>query len=158
MNFTQRCFQRYSSYFIVGLICTVLGFTGGVFANIEKYTIVKSFEDVKFVPMDPKRPDGTQWSVLWGDPTIGPSAVLAKYKKSNGRVHSHSSDFHMVLLKGEIKYWSADESEAEAKLMKEGSYMFQPGNVTHGETCVTDECVVFMKWADKKDTKFPEVK
>jgi hypothetical protein len=30
---------------------------------------------------------------------------------------------------------------------------FQPGDQAHGDTCLTDECLMFVKWEGKRDAR-----
>lgn len=120
--------------------------------------VVTPYEDVRFIPVDSTRPDGPQIGVLWGDPAKGPWAMLLKLKKGSGRLHYHSSDYHLVLLQGTAKHWAEGQQEADAKPLGPGSFWFQPGNQVHGDSCLTDECLMFVKWADKRDGMLAEPK
>jgi hypothetical protein len=66
--------------------------------------VVTPLQGARFVPTDPTRPDGTRLAVLWGDPAKGPSAILLELKKGGGRLHVHSSDYHLVLLEGTMNH------------------------------------------------------
>lgn len=130
--------------------CLLAGFALG--AAADQTMVVTAFENAKFVPMNPARPNGAQIAVLWGDPTSGPSAALLKYPKSDsGRMHIHTSDYHLVVLEGKAKHWAKGEQEASAPVLGPGSYWFQPGNQPHADTCLSDECVMFIKWSGKED-------
>jgi hypothetical protein len=115
--------------------------------------VVTPFQDAKFVPIDPTQPNGDQVAVLWGDPTKGPSAILLKFKKGGGDLHLHTSDYHLVLLEGTMKHRAEGEQETEAKPLGPRSYWFQPGQQVHGDTCLTDECLMFVKWEGRRDSK-----
>jgi quercetin dioxygenase-like cupin family protein len=143
---------------IVGTVCGLGGFVAGILAQQDtKQPVVIPFQDAKFVPVDPTRPNGAQLAVLWGDPTKGPSAMLLKLKKGGGRLHLHTSDYHLVLLEGTMKHWTEGMQESEAKPLGAGSYWFQPGNQPHGDSCLTDECLMFVKWTDKRDSRLVEM-
>jgi quercetin dioxygenase-like cupin family protein len=124
--------------------------------NEKKKMVVTPYQDARFAPIDPKQPDGPQIAVLWGDPAKGPSAMLLKLKKGGGRLHFHTSDYHLTLLQGTMKHWAEGESEADAKPLGPGSYWFQPGAQAHGDSCLTDECLMFVKWEGKRDGMLAE--
>jgi quercetin dioxygenase-like cupin family protein len=143
--------RRLAKFLLNGTAFGLVALAGGVDAADKKQMVVTAFEDVKFVPVDPARPD-TQMAVLWGDPGKGPSALLLKFKKGQGRLHFHSADYHLVLLQGTMKHWAEGEQEADAKLLRPGSYWFQPGNEAHADSCLSDECLMFIKWEGKRDS------
>ena len=149
---------RYGGAMILGTACTLTGFYAGVRAGADDRMVVTAFEDVRFVPLDSTRPDGPQIGVLWGDPASGPSAMFLKVKRGQGRLHYHSSDYHLVLLQGTAKHWAEGQQEADVKPLGPGSFWFQPGKEAHGDSCLTDECLMFVKWADKRDATLAEPK
>lgn len=118
--------------------------------------VVTSFQDAKFVPLDPTQPDEAQIAVLWGDPTMGPSDMLMRFKKTDGGFHFHTADYHLVLLEGTMKHYAEGEQGTNAKHYGPGSHWFQPGNHVHNDACLTDECLMFIHWADKRDGRLPE--
>jgi hypothetical protein len=61
-----------------------------------------------------------------------------------------------VVIQGTMRHRVKGEKESDAKPMGPGSYWFQPGNEAHGDSCVTDECVMFIKWEGKRDAKLAE--
>ncbi|MGH9753150.1 MAG: cupin domain-containing protein [Blastocatellia bacterium] len=160
MRFFAKLKWRYGKFLIVGMVCGLAGLAAGAHADDKaddkKKMVVTPFQDAKFAPLDPARPDGHQLAVLWGDPTKGPSAMLLKLKKLEGRLHLHSSDYHLVLLEGTMKHWAEGEQEADAKPLGPGSYWFQPGNQAHADSCLTDECLMFIKWEGKRDARLAE--
>jgi len=156
MSFFSRLKLRYGKLLVVGTVCALTGFAAGVFADAKKQMVVVPFQDAKFIPLDPTRPDGPQLAVLWGDPTKGPSAMLLKLKKGGGRLHFHTSDYHLVQLQGTMKHWAEGVQETDAQPLGPGSYWFQPGNQAHGDACMTDECLMFVNWAGKRDSKLAE--
>jgi hypothetical protein len=156
MSFFAKLKQRYSKLLIVGTVCILVGFVIGVFADDAKRMVVTPFQDAKFVPLDSAQPDVAQIAVLWGDPTKGPSAMLLKLKKYGGSLHYHTSDYHLVLLQGTMKHWAVGTQEADAKPLGPGSYWYQPGNQAHGDSCLSDECLMFLKWEGKRDSRLAE--
>ncbi len=114
---------------------------------------VVAFEDARFVPVRPDRPEGPRIAVLWGDPGTGPSAMLLKLKKGPIPAHVHSNDYHLAVLQGTMKHWGEGETEATARPLGPGSYWFQPGNAIHWEACVTDECLLHIVWSGRQDAR-----
>jgi quercetin dioxygenase-like cupin family protein len=143
--------RRLAKFLVTGTVSGLVALADGVHADDQKQMVVTAFEDAKFAPVDPARPD-TQMAVLWGDPAKGPSAMLLKFKKGRGRLHFHTSDYHLVLLQGTMKHWAGGEQEADAKLLSPGSYWFQPGTQVHVDSCLSDECLMFVKWEGKRDS------
>lgn len=64
---------------VVGTMCPLAGFVTGALAVAKKQMVVMPFQDAKFVPVDPTRPDGPQMAVLWGDRAKGPSSLKEAY-------------------------------------------------------------------------------
>jgi quercetin dioxygenase-like cupin family protein len=151
MSVFAKLKRRYSKLLVVIMVCSLAVFAAGVHADDKKQMVVTPFQDAKFVPLDPAQPDVAQIAVLWGDPAKGPSAMMLKLKKYGGSFHYHTSDYHLTLLQGMMKHWAEGEREADAKPLGPGSYWFQPGNQAHGDSCLTDECLMFIKWEGKRD-------
>jgi len=151
-SYSERT-RRTGRLLIVGAACTLAGFAAGALAVDSKPMIVTPIEDAQFKPLDPARPDGPQLAVLRGDPATGPSDMLLKLQKGPGRLHLHTADYHLVLLKGTMKHWAEGEKEADAKTLGPGSYWFQPGGQAHGDSCFSEECLMFVSWAGKRDAR-----
>jgi quercetin dioxygenase-like cupin family protein len=156
MSFFAKLERHCGMFLIVAMVCGLAVLAASVHADDKKQMVVTPFQDAKFVPLDPKQPDGPQFAVLWGDPAKGPSAMMLKLKKTEGRLHIHTSDYHLTLLQGTMKHWAEGEKEADAKPLGPGSYWFQPGNQAHGDSCLTDECLMFVKWEGKRDARLAE--
>jgi quercetin dioxygenase-like cupin family protein len=120
-------------------------------AQDKKPMVVVPFQDARFVPIDPARPDGAQMAVLSGDPNTGPSATLLRLKKGPSVLHVHSSDYHLVVIQGRARHWGEGHREADAVDLGPGSYWFQPGQEPHAGSCLTDECLYYVQWAGKRD-------
>lgn len=84
----------------IGLVC----FAAGAMAQAAKPMVVIPAQEAQFTVVDPKRADSAQLAVLWGDPAQGPSAMLLKFKQGRGRLHVHTSDYHLVVLEGTMKH------------------------------------------------------
>jgi hypothetical protein len=115
--------------------------------------VVAPYEEARFVPLDPARPDGPAIAVLWGDPATGPSAMYLRFKKGGGRLHVHSSDYHLVVIEGTMKHWDEVGQESTARPLGPGSYWFQPGGEAHADSCLSEVCVMFVQWAGKRDAR-----
>jgi hypothetical protein len=139
---------------ILGTAFLAAGFTG--VAAAEETMVVVRREDARFVPLDPKYPDGMQVAVLRGDPAKGPSAALARVPKYTGAVHYHTYAYDLVVLEGRMKHWKSGEQEADVQPLGPGSYWHQPANQVHGDSCLTDVCLVFIKWEGKWESLPPD--
>ena len=117
--------------------------------------ILQRYEDVVYVPVDPAQPELVQIDVLRGDPNTGPSSMLMKMKKYQGALHTHSSDYELVLIAGRMRHWQKGQTEADTPLLGPGSYWYQPKNQPHGDSCLSEACVMFITWAGKRDA-FPD--
>ena len=150
MSFTDL---RVSSYRagVLAAACLAGGFANSPVTVAEDRMVAVRREDAKFVPIDPSQPDGPQVAVLWGDPAKGPSAMFMRMRKTAGRLHYHTSTYDLVLLEGQMKHWGAREQEAEVEPLGPGSYWHQPGLQAHGDSCLTDDCLMFIKWEGKRD-------
>jgi quercetin dioxygenase-like cupin family protein len=137
-------------------VCTSAAFVLGAYAASGKRMIVTPFAEAKFEPADFKNPSGTRIAVLSGDPATGPSAMLMEFGKNTGRMHVHSSDYHLVVLEGTMKHTVPGQVEAEAPTLGRGSYWFQPGNDPHADTCLSEKCLMFITWAGKRDGRLAE--
>jgi len=117
----------------------------------EERMVVVPFEQAQFVPIDPSRPDGPQIAVLWGDRATGPFAMYLRMPEGSSPLHYHTADYHLVVIQGEMKHWSAGEREEDAAVLGPGSYWFQPGGQAHGDSCLSDVCVMFVTFAGPHD-------
>lgn len=138
--------------------CLVVGFAAGGLAANKGAMIVTPFSKAQFKPVDPQRPEGTQIAVLRGDPASGPSAMLMRQVRGTSAMHVHSSDYDLVLIKGQMKHWSPDDVERDASVLGPGSYWFQPGNEPHAGSCLSDECLMYVQWNGKRDGRVVEAR
>jgi len=125
-----------------------------VLASGQSY--VRSYRDAKFRDLNPAMTEGAQVAPLWGDPAIGPSAVLFKMKRGATPFHTHSSAYHLAVIEGAMKHWVEGESEAKAPELGAGGYWYIRGGQVHADSCLSDECVAFIKWEGKRDAKVAE--
>jgi hypothetical protein len=132
-----------------GIVCLAAALAG--VAAAEDQMVVVRREDAKFVPLDPAHPNEAQVAVLRGDPTKGPSSMLMRVRKYTGALHYHTSGYDVVILEGQVKHWGEGQREAEVPPLGPSSYWHQPGLQPHGDSCLTDVCLAFIKWEGKRD-------
>ncbi len=100
----------------------------------EKYFLVAR-KDLKWNPLDPKQPDGAKLGLVSGDPKTGPVAFIIEVPPGgNGGVHSHTSEYHALVLEGAPAHWLPHEPN-EGEALAPGAYWFQPGGYDHGDRC-----------------------
>jgi quercetin dioxygenase-like cupin family protein len=109
-----------------------------------------AFEDAKFVPVGSGR---FEVAVLRGDPQTGPSAMFIRFKKGVIPMHVHVSDYQLIVVHGQLKRWNEQQTEDDVKAIGPGSYIFEPAEQAHANSCVTDECLVYIVWSGKQLTR-----
>jgi len=112
--------------------------------------MMQSFEDLKWMKL-PERP-GMQFSVLTGDPGVGPYTQVRKVAAgTNNPLHSHSSSITNVIIRG---VWYTGADEATAKDFGPGSVIFMPAGWLHVSGCRSgSECVFYQQGDGKFDFK-----
>jgi hypothetical protein len=105
----------------------------------------------KFVPIDPKEPDGVQVAVISGEMKVGPVAFLLKVPKGAAPAHWHTSDYYAVLVEGSAKHWLPGQDGQAQKLLP-GTVWFQPGGSVHSDECLSDSCLAFVYMANGYDS------
>lgn len=118
--------------------------------------VIVPFEDARFVSLAPGQPDSPEMALLLGNPEHAPSSMMLRMKTGEVPLHLHTYGYHLVVLEGKMKHWSEEENMAQAKILGPGSYWFQPGGEVHGDACLTDECLMFIKWEGLRDAILPE--
>ena len=84
---------------------------------------------------------GASAAVLWGDMDKGPYAAFTKFVPgATFAIHTHTSDLHVVVLKGAYLY---KPEKGEEKRVAAGQYLFLPGGDRHGSGADAKEGVVF---------------
>ena len=122
-------------------------------AAVGKYKLTAR-ADAKFAPMDPAQPDGAKVAIVHGDPATGPVGfVIEVPPNGNGGVHSHTSDYHAVVLEGAPAHWLPHE-KGEGAALAPSTYWFQPGGYDHGDRCTSAEpCRAFVYMDKAMDMK-----
>ncbi len=137
------------------LISTLVIFAAGSVSFAAKKakedSVITSMAGVKFMPMDPKNPEGIQIGSANGDVMNGAGVFYMKLKQGAAPMHSHTNSYHGVNVKGVVKHWVTGD-EKSAPEMAVGSYWFQPGGQAHGDMCVSvDGCIVLLNFMGKFD-------
>lgn len=111
-------------------------------------------KDFKFAPMDPTKPDGPKLALVSGDPKTGPVAFVIELPPgANSGLHSHTSEYHALVLEGAPAHWLPHETD-EGKPVTPGTYWFQPGGYDHGDRCTgTVPCRAFVMMPKALDMK-----
>jgi quercetin dioxygenase-like cupin family protein len=117
-----------------------------------------AFEDAKFAAVSPGRSGSPEIAVLRGDPRTGPSAMFIRIKKGAVPMHVHVSSYQMLVLKGLLKRWNEQQAETDVKPLGPGSYLFEPADQPHANSCLTDECVLFLVWEGRQSTRNVELR
>lgn len=92
----------------------------------------------KFAPLDPTHPEGAKAAFVHGDPATGPVAFVIELPPGgNSGLHSHTSEYHAVVLQGAPAHWLPHE-KAEGTAVEPGTYWYQPGGYDHGDRCTSD--------------------
>ena len=153
MNYAGRPHYRALTAFALGAaLLLAIGFAAGTRAA-ARGMIVVPIADARFVSLDPANPASASIAVLYGDPATGPSTMLMRFGRSAGRLHVHSSDYHLVVLQGTMRHRAAGETEANAPTLSPGSYWYQPGGEAHADSCLSEECLMFVSWAGPRDAR-----
>lgn len=116
-----------------------------------RMTVVAA-QDIEFRPLNPERPEAGRFAVLWGSPGTAPSALMLRLARGGGGLHVHSSDYHLVVLEGAMRHLASGEAPDEATPLGPGSYWHQPGGEAHSDECLSDVCLLFVKWEGPFDS------
>jgi quercetin dioxygenase-like cupin family protein len=140
---------RAATAVVLGLLC---GASPGTRADtVLSRGVVVAYPDARFAAVDPARPEAAQVAVLRGDPATGPSTMLMRVAKGPGVLHHHTADYELVVIEGQMRYWAFGQTEEQAPALGPGSYWYQPGGVVHGNSCLSDTCLLYLTWSGKRD-------
>jgi quercetin dioxygenase-like cupin family protein len=112
---------------------------------------VRRFEDADFRDLNPAMSPGAQAAALWGDSKTGHSAVLFKMGRGATPLHFHTSTYHLVVVQGTMKHWVQGENEKDAAPLGPGSYWYIEGGKPHADSCLSEECIAFIRWDGRRD-------
>jgi quercetin dioxygenase-like cupin family protein len=95
-------------------------------------------------PLDPNNPAGPHMAPVTGDPQQGAGFFLRLPPGTNAGLHTHTADYHAIVVSGAPRHWLPGEDK-KAKPLGAGSYWFQPGNQPHGDECTgTEPCLLYI--------------
>ncbi len=82
-------------------------------------------------------------AVLWGNIEGGEYAMLLKFPPGwKAGPHSHSADYHAVILQGNFVHIFGDD---DVRPLPPGSYFMQSKEELHNDVCAgPDECIAFL--------------
>ena len=65
--------------------------------------------------------------------------------------HSHSDDYHAVLIKGRFQHWEVGDAD-KGPVMLPGATFFQGKDVPHYDSCLgPEQCLVYVTFAHRAD-------
>ncbi len=101
--------------------------------------------DVPWTPFNPEEPDGIQIVVLNGDPSAGPSAMLARFPVGfDSGLHSHTAAYTAVAIRGARRHGSNMDDLVE---LGPGAYWTQPAGEVHVDICDDPEyCISYVEF------------
>jgi hypothetical protein len=109
----------------------------------KEYTT--SAEAVKFTPLDPSNPGGINVAVVSGElQGKGPVTFFMKLPKGPAPLHTHTAGYFGIVVRGQAKHWPAG-AEGKAQVLGPGSHWYQPGKASHGDECLSAECVILLQ-------------
>jgi anti-sigma factor ChrR (cupin superfamily) len=132
-------------------LATVLSSVVSVSAMADS-GMMKPFDQMKWTAIGET---GMSLSIIWGDRDSGPYAMYLKLPGNNYAVssHAHTNDYRGITVQGVWQH----EFAGEKKQLPVGSYVFQPGNEFHTDSCVSkEECILLIQQDGKGDAIFPE--
>lgn len=98
-----------------------------------------------------KEPGNPQIAPVRGTPEKEGSSIIMKMGRGAFPLHTHTSDYELVVIKGTMKHWGANQTQAQAVKMPPGSYWYQPAGEVHGDACESDECVWYITFKGPRD-------
>lgn len=122
----------------------------GTAATAEQSSLVRSpLADAAFQPLLP----GVGVNFIYGGMGLGvPTAQLGQLEAGlTFPAHSHSDDYHAVLIQGRFQHWEADDPD-RGPIMTPGATFFQGGGVAHYDSCLgPEQCLVYVTFAERAD-------
>ena len=99
---------------------------------------------LKWAPVDPSNAAGPELAIVTGDLQKGGGFFLKLPAGFKPPLHTHTADYHAVVISGAPRHWIAGE-EKKAQPLGLGSYWFQPGGQPHGDECPGKEpCLLYI--------------
>jgi len=147
---------RWFGFIAQGVLAFSMLLSLGFHAHAEEATMkVVPFESLKFSKKEAGNP---QIAPVRGNPEKEASSIIMKLGRGAFPMHSHSSDYELVVIKGTMKHWGVNQTQAQAVAMKPGSYWYQPAKEVHGDACESEQCVWFITFKGPRDFEAAEQK
>ena len=101
-------------------------------------------------PADPRKPDGVQMFVVWGNPKEGPSGILLKFPAgADAGWHYHTAAYQGIVIQGKATH---TVKGAPPQTGGPGSVWSQPAGQVHDDRCeVGADCIEFAYFDGKLD-------
>jgi len=88
---------------------------------------------IAWKPVDPKKPDGVQMFVVWGNPNRGASMILLKFPAgTDAGWHWHTEAYYGVVIQGKATH---TVKGAAPQTGGPGSVWSQPARQVHNDKC-----------------------
>ena len=107
-------------------------------------------DTIPWKPIDPRKPDGVQMFVVWGNPKEGASLILQKFPAgTDSGWHWHTAAYHGVVVQGKHTH---TVQGAAPQTGGPGSVWFQPARQVHDDKCGEGgDCILLVYFHDKLD-------
>jgi len=156
MNYLSNWISIKHLNILIASTAITLSFVSSVgVAKDKEVAIVKVWDDngLKWVPAPAFMPEGTELSVLHGDPSKMNADAFFKMKpKAMIPSHWHTSPERMVLIAGEMHVTYEGQ---EKIILKPGNYAYGPAKLSHEAFCASETpCVLFIAFEKSVDA-FP---
>jgi quercetin dioxygenase-like cupin family protein len=105
---------------------------------------------IPWKPVDPKKPDGVQMFVVWGNPKEGPSGILLKFPAgTDAGWHWHTAAYQGIVIQGKATH---TVKGAAPQTGGPGSVWSQPAGQVHDDKCEEGgDCIEFAYFDGKLD-------
>jgi quercetin dioxygenase-like cupin family protein len=113
---------------------------------------IKPAVSLPYVTEYPGQAYSPQIAVVSGDPERTPISMFIRMRRGALPLHSHTSSYQAVVVQGRMKHWAKDEDEGAAPLLGPGSWWVQPGGDIHTDSCLDDECLLYVHTDGRLDT------
>jgi quercetin dioxygenase-like cupin family protein len=122
-------------------------------AGAKAETIQGTFmtsDAIPWKPADPRKPDGVQMFVVWGNPKEGPSGILLKFPAgADAGWHTHTAAYQGIVIQGKATH---TVKGAAPQTGGPGSVWSQPAGQVHDDKCEAGgDCIEFADFDGKLD-------
>ena len=128
----------------LGLVAMLVTFEGCAYAQpAVNNTVIPESSREFFVAADP-----IEFAVVSGDLQNGPQGTFGRFPANfETPVHVHSHSYRAVVISGEMT--NPFDGQADAPIMKPGSFWSVAANAVHSTACVSDVPCEFFMFADE---------